>query len=590
MRFDIEHDEPAPTRRRLPRSRLASPLGLLFVLSACAAQGVGPASADVGDECTGDDCPPSATEAAPLAGSEGDLIARFPASGSIGVTLHPGRQAVIGRPTVVTFGVPFPPGVVSSAGQLRAFGRKSELKIHAAPLLPWRVWPGRRARESLRAALVSVEVTFPLRRPMAISLVYGSRPRATLRAPGDPRSTWVEVTDGEYPNGTVREPRVYATFSPRWLGACLFRTRTTPAGKDRSWSWFDEPMVGFARTAVNDLPASIPPENRTPYVTDHGAWLFDRTATLFGVYFRTGDVKWMRHAHRSAQFYLHHITPQGIFDLKPEPDLKYSYGRSLLMDFILTGDPALLDAIERIAAAGQDWNPVYGPRTNFWTERHQAYALLAALSAWQASGAEKHAARARKVAEVSFEMAARPQNSWHADGCMLHTMDTHEGSGGPQPVCSPWMSALFADAVWEYYIHTADRPALEFLAGLGRFVAQYGLYPGGQNVNHTMPWYLASSVKQFSDDGPWGDVEHNCDVAGMVARAAWAEKKLGRNPRKLRSTAEELLAGCRWSFENWHRPKGVSSGKPEWRLAPPRKFNWWFGSTTDLAWLLKVTR
>jgi hypothetical protein len=300
-------------------------------------------------------------------------------------------------------------------------------------------------------------------------------------------------------------------------------------------------------------------------------------------------VKWLRHAHRSAQFYLQHLRDNGTFDLKPEPDMKYSYGRPLLIDFMFTGDPALLAGIERVAVAGLEWNPVYGPRTNFWTERHQTYALLAALSAWEASGDPKHAARAKEVAEISFGMAARPANSWHADGCMLHTMTSHEGDGGDQPVCSPWMTALFADAVWEYYIHTQDRAALTFLAGLGRYVVDYALYPGGEHIDHTMPWYLASSVKKFTDDGPWGDVEHTCDVAGMVARAAWAEKELGRDPSRLRGTAAKLLEGCKWDFDNWHRPNAPASGKSEWRLAPGRKFNWWFGTTSDLPWLMRAT-
>ncbi len=34
-------------------------------------------------------------------------------------------------------------------------------------------------------------------------------------------------------------------------------------------------------------------------------------------------------------------------------------------------------------------------------------------------------------------------------------------------------------------------------------------------------------------------------------------------------------------------PDGPSSGKAEWRLSPPRKFNWWFGTTSDLPWLLQ---
>jgi hypothetical protein len=160
------------------------------------------------------------------------------------------------------------------------------------------------------------------------------------------------------------------------------------------------------------------------------------------------------------------------------------------------------------------------------------------------------------VAETSFAMARDPAGSWHADGCMLHGMTAHEGAGGDVPVCSPWMSALFADAVWAYYIQTDDADALRFLAGLGTYVADYGVYPGGEDIDFTLPWYLASSEKTFSDDGPWGDVEHTCDVAGLLARAAWAERQQGGDPARLRTTAGQLIAGCKWILDSWHRPGG----------------------------------
>jgi hypothetical protein len=510
------------------------------------------------------------------------------ASGTVDVTLHPGPSATVGSPTVVTFGMPFAPGNLTSVTKLRATTTSgAELKIHVRSLLPWRVWPGRTGYvESVRAAQVSVEVTFATRTPMTIRLHYGTAPTLALPAPPDPMTSWVAVTDGSYPSGVVREPRVYATFPPTWLSGAILRTRTTGIG-DAAWSWFDSSMVGSARTAVNDVPASV--TERINYTTDYEPWLFDRTATLFGVYARTGDVKWMRNAHRSAQFYLKHVNSSGYFDLK-NGDLKYSYGRSLLMDFLFTGDPALIAAIQRIASAGTSWNPVYTISTNFWTERHQTYALLAALAAWEATGSTTYSTRARAVASASFAMALDPYGSWHVDKCMLHGMTAHEGSGGDSPVCSPWMSALFADAVWEYYLMTNEQGALTFLANLGDYVKTYGLYSGGEGLSYSMPWYLASSMTTFSDEGPWGDIEHTCDVAGLVARGAWARKALGGDPAPLRATAQALLTGCRWNLEYWHRPNGPASGKSEWRITPGRKFNWWFGSTSDLPRLMLETQ
>jgi len=505
---------------------------------------------------------------------------------NVDVTLHPGPAATVGTAATVSFGVPFPRGALVDRNKLRAFdGNGTELPIHVRETLRWRVFPGSGTHESIRAAVVSVRIQLANRSAHPIRLVLGAAPRVTLPAPADPLQSWVAVTDGEFPAGTVREPRVYATFPPAWLSRCNMRTRTLRLGSQAEWRWFDDFVLGSAHTAVNDVPDEV--TELINYTTDYEPWLFDRTATLFGVFTRTGDVQWLRHAHRSAQFYRAHIDADGYFDLKPgDPDLKYSYGRSLLMDYMFTGDAADLAAIERIASAGEEWDPTYDLATNFWTERHQTYALMAALSAWEATGASRHANRAREVANISFDMAEDPLGSWHADGCMLHGMTAHEGAGGDVPICSPWMSALFADAVWEYYIHSRSQRALDFLAGLGHYVADYGLYDGGEGLAYTMPWYLSSSVKTFSDEGPWGDIEHTCDVAGLVARGAWAEQLLGRDPGELVGVVDTLLVSCEKNLSIWHRPGAEVYGKAEWRLSPARKFNWWFGTTSDLSWLM----
>ncbi|HLU66282.1 MAG TPA: hypothetical protein VKZ63_08390 [Kofleriaceae bacterium] len=508
------------------------------------------------------------------------------AAGSVEVTLHPGAEATVGQPAVISFAAPFPRGALADASLLRAVDQGGEeLPVHAEEILPWRSMPGGpEAGASVRAAMVSVEVTLAERAPRTITLEYGAAPSATLEPPADPRADWVPVKDGEYPSGAVREPRVYASFPADWLSSCLLRGRTTEVGADSSWSWYDESLIGSAHTAVNDVPAQV--TQTIDHLGDFDPWLFDRSATLFGVYVRTGDVKWLRHAHRSAQYYLSKVTPEGYFGLK-DGDLKYAYGRSLLLDFVLTGDPALVDAIERVAAAASTWNPTYDLGVNFWTERHQTYALLAALAAWQATGKQEHADRVKQIVDASFALAAQPPAGWKADGCMLHGMTAHEGAGGDVPVCSPWMSALFGDAVWEYYTQSGDEAALEFLDGLGQYVVDHGLYGGGDGLDFTMPWYLASSAKTFSDAGPWGDVEHTCDVAGLVARAAYARDQLGSDPAELRAAATELVRGCQYDLNMWHRPDGMAEGLAEWRLAPARKFNWWFGTTLDMPWLLE---
>ena len=556
--------------RPLHATRLSGPLSaaLALCLAACTTPPATSTDSGDGDGAGGDPGGSSAADAsvAPPGGDE-----------TVEVTLHPGPLAPLGTPALVTFGAPFPPGALDDGSRIAVEGPDGDvLASHAEALLPWRVWPGRGATESVRAALITVEVTFAEREPMVIRLRPGLEPERTVAPPADPREGWVPVTDGEYPAGTVREPAVYASFTADWLSRCALRHVTVPVGGDPAFAWWDEALLGYARTAVNDVPSSV--TELMPYTTEYSPWLFDRSATLFNVYARTGDVKWLRHAHRAAQFYQGKVDPSGFFSLKGVQDLKYSYGRSLLTDFMFTGDPTLLDTIDRVGAAGRGWDPVYTANRSFWTERHQTYALLAALTAWEATGEERHAERAGTIARVSFEMAADPLGSWPTDGCMLHG----QGSGGP--ICSPWMTALFADAAWQYYQQSGDPATLTFLEGLGHYARDHAIYPGGDGLDYDMPYYLASSVRKVSGGGPWSDIEHTCDVAGLVARGAWARKALGRDHTSLRDTAASLLAGCERILDHWHRPG--AAGKAEWRLSPARKFSWWFGTTGDLPWLM----
>ncbi|HSN71615.1 MAG TPA: hypothetical protein VLT59_08890, partial [Steroidobacteraceae bacterium] len=98
------------------------------------------------------------------------------------------------------------------------------------------------------------------------------------------------------------------------------------------------------------------------------------------------------------------------------------------------------------------------------------------------------------------------------------------------------------------------------------------------------PWYLASHEVQYTDSGPWADIEHQCDVAGLAARGAFAAQRLGRDPEPVLELVDRLLEGCRRNLETWHRTSDPT--RPEWRLQPPRKFNWWFGTTSDMSSIL----
>lgn len=518
-----------------------------------------------------------ATEAYRADGSRGD--AAVAGDLSVPVTLHPTHESAIGEGTLVAFGAPFARGALASVDELVVLDAEgNEIASHVEEIVPWRSLAATPPPPSVRSALVWVKVDFPSDEPVEIELRTGTR-TLELGEQGDVTDTWVDVPAGQY-DMALREPAVYAAFPVEWLTKTAMRTFTTPVATDEQWSWFDDFFVGAAHTMVNDVPDTVEADALVDFDAA-SPWQLDRAMTLFSTYTRTGDVKWLREAHLAVQYYVEHLDENGYVVWKDYDDLKYSYGQSPFVDMMLTGDRSMLDPIERVASAAAEWNPEYYIERKFWTERHQTYALLGALSAWEATGKPEHAERVRFVAETSFGLAKDPVNGWNADGCMLHSFRAHENFGELEPVCSPWMSAIFADAAWRYFLHSADEAALEFLATNAEYVRDYALYDGSdEKVNMMVPWYLASSETQLSDAGAWGDVDHACDVAGMVVRGAWARRELGGEVETLKETAQTLIDACQYDLDMWYRPTNES--KPAYRLAPARKFNWWFGSTTDM--------
>jgi hypothetical protein len=509
------------------------------------------------------------------------LFPQLPEVGAVPFLLHPSPATPSGEEVLVAFAAPFPPDTVSDVDRLVVTDDAGdEIPTRVTELARWRVIDGA-APESVRSALFFAEVVFD-GDPIPLELRWGVRRSRELGGNASARSTWVTAVGSGYA-APLEEPAAYAAFMPDWLSASLIRGRVTAVAEDAAWEWWDEALLGYGATAVNDVPANV---QKIDYENSFEPWLYDRAMSLFGVYLRTGDVTWLRRGHLAAQFYADRVDGTGNFTLRPG-DLKYSFGHSLVADYLMTGDDRLIEVVERIAGAGAGWPAVYTTSMNFWTERHQTYALGAAISAWELTGAPRHADRAREVLEASVAHVLAPPGGWQADGCLLHLQSAHEGAGPSQPVCSPWMSALLSDAAWRYYVTSRDESALVLAARLGEFAAAHGTYAGAENLNRVVPWYLSSSVHKYTDGGAWLDMEHSCDVAGMIARGAWARSELGGDPAPMLDASDILLDTCRFVLSHWHRPGGVSSGHAEWRLAPPRKFSWWFGSTLDLPWLLQ---
>lgn len=220
----------------------------------------------------------------------------------------------------------------------------------------------------------------------------------------------------------------------------------------------------------------------------------------------------------------------------------------------------------------------YSVAQSFWTERVIAYAFGAALGWYELTGDPQALDRARVLLQQWADMSADT-------GAPLHTLAQHQEEFEPpwaaRRMTSPWMAALFFEFLQHYERLTGDPLALRLVSDYADFLLDNCLYDG--SVNHPnlrgylMPYYLCGEQASFYDrETPSeGDGEHTPDVMGIMAFAVSAKRQLGMDAgpslkayRELRRSAELFVS----------RRSNVD---------PPRKINWWFGTSYDSTQLVE---
>lgn len=513
-----------------------------------------------GATCSGG-CPSLDVGACPVTpppSSSGALFVSPVTAGTVDVTLYPQSTVTLNQSTNIVFGIPFPKGFVTDSTKIRVLNSSgTEIPSFVMTTTNWRDFQSPSTIISIKSVQIGIAMTFANTNPVAIKVQWGTSRGSSITNTFSASSTWGSMASGpnptEYP-GTIMEPKVYATLPPSWMSQSLLKTRFVANGEVSTYKWFDDLFMKFSSDATT-----------TSYKTDSEPWLYDRAQTLYFAYFRSGDVNWLRRGHRAAQFYKASINSSGNFTLGG--DAKYVYGQSMLYDLMLTGDISLVATIENTRTPHSSWPTNYSSDTNFWTERHAAYALLSSLAAFDATGAASDATRAKALFNDYFKMQQTPGNGWAKNGCTLHTHDQHDPDEDlPDVVCSPWMGALLTDAVFRYYVLSEDQNALKFLADYADYIHNYALTTEG---GLRLPYYGASSYGNTTD----GDIEHACDVMGVAVKGYWAKAALGLSTTNAAKDSNDLLASCKANLNDA-------------RISPPRKYNWWFGTNSDFSWML----
>lgn len=537
--------------------------------------------------------------------------------GSIEVRLHPTETVATGSPVLVTFGMPFPRGSITVAGlsTLRVMRGNTELPIFVEALTPWRHRSNAAIDgASVRIARVQLQYTFssgfPANEPITVS--WGGPPR-TLNLPNfsDPRSAWHQVTSGSFVAAdNVFEPDVYAVLPASWLvrGAVSSvrstafdpgntEARDNPATNDAVLHWpaFQEAeralKNNFYTMVLRDDPL-VPLSAYPPYKSDREPWLYDRAATMYALYLRSGFFTALRQAVQNSQFYADRVNAQGFFTLAPG-DSKYSYNENLAYTYWLTGDPVMAAKIDTVVLGHNSYVMAWTPTRGFWTERHAAFKLLALVIAYEVHGGTT---RRDAVNTALTELRTHQDGAGgqipanRIDGGLYHFGSQHDGDWAATSLGgSSWMSALLSDAVVRAYATGEDAPTAIFMRRLGQFLRATLVLTTAHSYDTSdalwLPRYamlIDGSDGQFNDS----DGEHALDVAGQLAWASWFAAQQGADPAQLRQATLDTYLTYDESVNFWIRPSGPAAGLPAFRVAPPRKWGWEHRTSTGLAFAL----
>lgn len=435
----------------------------------------------------------------------------------------------------VNFAVPLPAGALADVGAIRVVAGGAELPAARRALASY-------SDGSPRSVQVQVDVNVSTTQSLTVQLGVAGATGPTL----------VDVATTLAGSGNNVQPKVWVKLPTDVLAA----------------SGVAGPVLPRAAVANTALDAWSTLCNYAKWDTDaflvnsassRDVWLFDRVTAMYRGYAITGDLSPLRSAHREAHIYRAGMTiTNGVTTAIAVPDassdLKYHYSQGMALHYLLTGDDRFREAAEAVSArvVGM-WNPKYNGADGFWTERHAGFALLAHEWAAIVSDDKVATIAARADAAASAYLTGQMQYpAGYTDPnarCFAHTATAHGESFG-YTGCSPWMSAILADALDAHARRVGGTRATEVrqsLARLGRIIARDGRDTTGKPVYWMGVGTTTDEIDDYNEH--WGE-------AAYILALAW--DATGRTEDNLEQAAHELLTGF--------RTKGV--------IGHVRSFNW----------------
>lgn len=543
-------------------------------------------------------------------------------AGSIAVRLHPTEAVPIGSPRLVSFGLPLPRGSLSEAGLATVRvtdAGGAEIAAHVSQLTPWRhrsdaTLDGTSVRIALLQFEHSPSVAYPGHD--VVTVRWGGAARSLDRPLAlDPRSAWHGVDGGSFVAADqVEEPDIYAVLPRDWLAQGLLKSsrslpfddantelRDNPALIDAidSWPAFQEAEHAHKNnfyTVINEDSAGLPGNVLCPYRTGSEPWLYDRAATMFLLYVRSGSFKALREAVRATEFYADRLNAQGFFTLAAG-DTKYAYNESLAYLIWTTGDTSRLPQVAAVAAAQQSFNHSWTGALGFWTERHAAFKLLANVVAYEVLGDTAYRDRvdailtALRAHQDGVGQTVQPAR---IDGGLYHTGNQHGESAigwSSAMGASSWMSALLLDAAVRAYASGEDAATAGFVERLARFIASTPV--NVSNPFNSPPATLPAPLYAVLETGGSastltnGEHEHALNAAAGIAWGVYFDQLGGGGDPALRAVVEALYGTYDDGVNFWIRPTAPPANTA-YRVNPWRKWGWEHRTSDGIGFALSL--
>ena len=440
------------------------------------------------------------------------------------VTVHLVPQAGVTGVQRVNFAVPLVPGQLQSADDVRVLQGGAELATARRGL-------ARYADGSFRSVQLQVDVTIAGEADLEVQ--FGAPAGA-----GDldlaPVESTLEPASGE------QGPRVWVLLPAAWLST------SGVAGPQRPEADVEgTPLAAWSSLcdyAAYDTEAFL----ADGAATTRAVWLYDRGTLMARGYARRGDLTTLASEYREASMYRNLITGTGTSARNGLPegagsDVKYTYAQNLAIHYLLTGDDRFRDSAEDMALGMSElWpDPGYAGGADMWTERNAGFALLAYT--WALIVTDDKVAELRALADEAANATIDVQETYPIGyddpdaRCFAHHGDAHDpDEGNPYFGCSPWMSAILADAL-DAYASVSDAAAAEkaraSIVKLGRILAREGRDAAD------VPYYWMGV--DDPNDAPDEFTEHIGESAYVIAMA-WHHS--GGTDDTLKQAADVLVA------------------------------------------------